>query len=112
MWMDWLVLEVGPDLGVCFWQLCRTPAERRDLAAVSAAAARVGPIWAIADAQLAGSAFIAGDRLTIGDIPLGCAWWRYSNLPIERPSLPNLERWGRSLQERGPYRANVALPLT
>ncbi|MFO1070677.1 MAG: glutathione S-transferase family protein [Geminicoccaceae bacterium] len=112
MWMDWMVLNPGPDLGTCFIQLCRTPADKRDMAAVREAAARLGPVWAIADAALAGRDCIAGDRLTIGDIPLGCAWWRYSNLPIERPVLPHLERWGRALLERGPYRANVVLPLT
>ena len=56
--------------------------------------------------------FVAGEQLTIGDIPVGCHYWRYSNLDVERPSLPNLDRWFASLKERQAYQQQVMIPLT
>ena len=38
MWMDWMATTVVPDSGVPFWQLVRTPADKRDMPAVAAAA--------------------------------------------------------------------------
>jgi glutathione S-transferase len=44
--------------------------------------------------------YLAGDTLTIGDIPMGCSIWRWMALPIERPKLPNVERWFGALTHR------------
>jgi glutathione S-transferase len=33
-------------------------------------------------------------------------------LPIERPALPNVERWFKALTERPAYKKTVMLPLT
>ena len=112
VWMDWQQTTIQPDMTPIFWNLVRTPR----------AAARHGggegrgpadrPLWQILDRHLADRRFVAGDTLTMGDIPVGCHWWRYANLPVEKPSLPNVERWGKELQERDGYRREVALPLT
>jgi glutathione S-transferase len=48
----------------------------------------------------------------MGDIPLGCAVWRWMALPIERPPLPNVRRWFDALSQRPAYRKAVMLPLT
>lgn len=112
MWMDWMATTLVPDLTVVFWQLIRTPVEQRDMPAVAAAAKRLGPIWSILDAHLAGRRFVGGDRLTMGDIPVGVAYWRWRSLDIDRPELGNLARWGGELQGSDAYRTHVMLPLT
>ena len=56
--------------------------------------------------------FVAGDRFTMGDIPVGAACYRYYQLAIERPKLAAIEAWYGRLQERAPYRTHVMLPLT
>lgn len=112
MWMDWATTTVIPALGPAFMQLVRTPAEKRDMAVVTSAAARLGPIFALLDDHLAHTPFVAGDHLTIGDIPLGCAFWRYQNLDIDRPSLPNCQLWYQNLKARDAYRHHVMLPVT
>ena len=111
-WMDWMVTTLMPDMTIAFWQTIRTPAEKRDMPAVEAAAKRLGPIWRLLDDHMGDRRFVAGAGLTMGDIPVGCAYWRYVNLPIERPGLPNLDIWYRSLKEREPYRRHVMLPVT
>jgi glutathione S-transferase len=112
MWMDWAVTTVMPELGPAFMQLVRTPAGKRDMAVVAAAAARLGPVFALLDDHLAHSPYVGGEALTIGDIPLGCAFWRYQNLDLERPPLPNCQLWYQSLKARDAYRRHVMLPLT
>ena len=111
-WMDWQQTTLQPDLSPIFWNLVRTPEPQRDMAAVRAAAERIGRSWQILDRHLAERRFVAGDQLTMGDIPVGCAWWRYANLAVEKPDLPNLARWGGELQAREGYRREVMLPLT
>jgi glutathione S-transferase len=112
MWMDWQVATLLPDMTVVFWGLVRTPEAERDHAAIAAAAKRLGTTWRILDEHLASRRFVAGDRLTMGDIPVGAGCYRYHELPIERPSLPNLASWYERLKERAPFREHVMLPLT
>ena len=58
------------------------------------------PIWQIALT----SAAIASPW---GDIPLGCVAYRYFNVDVDRPALPNVEAWYQRLAERAPYRDHV-----
>ena len=111
-WMDWQLTIVQPAIFPVFHGLVRTPAEKRDMAAIEAGAQRLVAAMRILDAHLAGRAFVAGDALTMGDIPAGCACWRYANLAIERPDLPNILAYRARLEARPGYRAHVMLPLT
>lgn len=56
--------------------------------------------YQILDQHLADNAYLAGDTLPMGDIPMGTVTYRYMTLDIERPSLPNVERWYQALTER------------
>lgn len=111
-WMDWATASFAPPFTNVFLPLVRFPPEKRDPAAIAAAAAECGKLLAIVDQALAGRPFLGGDRLTVGDIPLGCAAYGYFNLPIERPSLPNVEAWYQRLTERKAYQDAVMIPLT
>ncbi len=64
------------------------------------------------DRHLEGTAFVAGDSLTMGDIPVGCATYRYLSLNIARPELPHLARWYDALSARPAFRTHVMVPLT
>ncbi len=112
MWMDWSTTVVLPDLTPAFMQLVRTPPEQRDRALIDACAARLADAFRLLDDHLGHTPFVAGDDLTIGDIPLGCCFWRYQNLDIDRPGLPNCQLWYQHLKTRDPYRRHVMLPLT
>jgi len=111
-WMDWQIGTINVDLGPVFLGLVRTTAEKRDMAAIDAAVARLATAWSILDDHLASRRYVAGNVLTMGDIPVGCAYWRYISLDIRRPPLPNLQLWFQALKERDPYRHNVMLPLS
>jgi len=111
-WMDWQQTTLGPEMRIVFWGLVRTPAERRDRRAIDAALAQLRELWARLDAHLASRAFVAGDALTIGDIPIGVMCHRYYALDIERPRLDHLAAWYARLTARPAFRADVMLPLS
>lgn len=54
---------------------------------------------------------LLGDNLSLADIPAGTALYRYFELEIERPSLSNVERWYRALQQRPAYREHIMVPF-
>jgi glutathione S-transferase len=110
-WMDWQLTVLQPLIGPIFIDLIRTPPERRDMAAITASADRLGQAMLILDGHLASRPFVAGDQLTMGDIPVGCVCWRYANLDIARPDLPSIAAYRARLEARAGYRAHAMLPL-
>lgn len=111
-WMDWQTTTVWPNFRAVFWGLVRTPPERRDMTAIEAAQKKTGEILSFLDAHLAERDYVAGNRLTMGDIPLGTVVFRWMALDIERPPLKNLAAWYDRLAARPAYRKNVMLPLS
>lgn len=111
-WMDWIITTVIGDLNTVFRGLIRTPTAERDMAEVEAATKRMDPNWDILEHHLAGRPFIAGDRLTMGDIPAGAACYRYFALDIARPERPSLEAWYRRLSQRPAFQEHVMIPLS
>ncbi|WP_159715698.1 glutathione S-transferase family protein [Geminicoccus flavidas] len=111
-WMDWQQTIVQPSLSPLFLGLIRTPEAQRDQVALQAAAARLHEVLALLDAHLRERTFIAGDELTMADIPLGAAVNRYLHLPIERPALPSLQAWHERLVARACFRSHVMIPLS
>ena len=63
------------------------------------------------DGMLQTRQFLLGDRLSLADIPIGTALYRYFELDIERPELPNVSAWYRRLQQRPAYREHVMIPF-
>ena len=107
-WMDWAATTVQPDIiTTCFWGLIRTPAAERNVPAIEAAAKRAGERLAILDTVLKDRDYIGGMRLSMADIPIGSLMYRYFDLPITRPSLPNVEAWYARLTARPAYIKNV-----
>ena len=114
-WMDWQLSTLAQGMGYLFWGLVRNSKAHQDPDEQMAAATTVAQQWAMVDSALSDRAYLAGDAFTMGDIPLGCFMYRWSNLPnmpSERPKLPNLDAWYQRLQSRAPYRERVMLPLT
>lgn len=111
-WMDWKLTTVHPHLHVCFWGLIRTPEADRDMAAITQAAKDLGQVWQILDDHLADKAFVSGDSLTMGDMPVGAAFYRYASLPIEQPTLPHIAAWYDRLKTRTAFQNHVMIPVT
>jgi len=111
-WMDWTTSTVAPVMTPLFWGLIRTPAEKRDNAAIEGHRLEMEKLAAILDARLKGRQYLCGDTLTMGDIPIGCFIYRWYALPIERGEHPHLRAWYERLAARSAFREHVMLPLT
>ena len=111
-WMDWQQTTLAPDMFPVFWGLVRTPPEKRDLGAIKAAGERLAASFALLDKHLSAREYVAGHELTMGDIPVGCAYWRYSKLDVPKPRLAACDAWHQRLQERPGFRQHVAMPLS
>jgi len=111
-WMDWQATTFWPAFRPLFWNLVRTPPDQRDQAAMEESRLKTAEILAYLDAHLRNRSYIVGDALTMGDIPLGCAIWRWVGLPIDRPELANVQRWFESLGTRPAFSKIVMQTLT
>jgi len=111
-WMDWQQTALIPALRPLFWQLVRTPAADRDPAVIEAMREACAKHVAVLDGHLASHDFVAGDAFSMGDIPVGCAAYRWLAFDIDRPAAPNVERWYQRLTERDGYRKHVVKPMT
>jgi len=111
-WMDWAQTALQPDflIGV-FWGFYRTPEPQRNWPAIKERIAKTARHVQLLDRWLADRPFMLGDALTLADIPIGAHLYRYFNLEIERPAVPNVEAWYRRLKERPAYRAHVMIPF-
>jgi glutathione S-transferase len=110
-WMDWAFTFQNAMRDV-FWGLIRTPPEKRDMKAIEAGAKRSAEVIQVLEQFLEGRPFVAGERFTMGDIPIGCEVQRYMRVPIERPRAPNVEAWFERLRARPPFLKIVDVALT
>jgi len=111
-WMDWATAQVQPVMTPVFWNLIRTPAEKRNYAAVAENTVATHRTMEVLDWGLTRRPYLGGGSLTIGDIVAGVWVHRWYALPIERPDLPRVQAYYERLQERSAYRLHVAQPLS
>ena len=111
-WMEWQSTNYTPAMWGAFWQLIRTPAEKRDAALVESSRAKTEKLSGILDAHLASREFLAGESFSAADIVVGCAAHRWLNLPLARESRPNLERWYARMKARPGSRQVTSLALS
>jgi glutathione S-transferase len=113
MWMDWQLTVMGPSITPVFWQMIRTPVDKRDPNVIAASKEKTIAAARIMDEQLGRTPYLAGDDFSYGDIPLGIMIYRYVQLIPERPATANLDRWYAAISARPAFKAQVgAVPLT
>jgi glutathione S-transferase len=109
-WMDWAFSFQG-SVRDAFWNLIRTPPEKRDAQAIEKARVKSGEMARILDAALAGRMYVA-EAFSMGEIPIGCEVQRWIRLPMERPRLPHLDAWFERLCARTAFKKIVDIPLS
>lgn len=111
-WMDWAQTALQPAfLGGVFWGYYRTPEALRDDAAIARSVAATHACLRLLDDALAAQPYLGGGALGLADIPAGTALYRYFELDIPHPPLPNLSAWYERLQARPAYREHVMVPF-
>jgi len=107
-WAEWSKINIALGFTMpVFWQVVRTPAERRDPAAIARAVTALETKLRIAEDRLARHAWLVGEDFTLADIQFGHCLYRYYDIDIARGALPALRRYYDRLTERPAYRAHV-----
>lgn len=110
-WMEWCKTTPYPQYIGLFWAMVRTEPDNRDAGVIATRSESLGKALKILDAQLADRAYIAGDRLTMADIPFGPMAYRYFNLEVARPDLANVTAWYGRLCDRPAFQDHVMIPF-
>ncbi len=107
MWAEWAQLNACRHITALFWAVVRTAPSKRDPAQIASHLRATLDGLAIAEAELGKRAFLAGETLSIADIVFAHTLYRYFTMEIERPALPNTERYYRAMTERPAYAEHV-----
>jgi glutathione S-transferase len=110
-WMDWMLAALNTPYLAMFKDAKKPAAARApDFAAQSADLVEQ---LKILDGHMAGKTWFALDRLTLADIALAPVVKRCLEFPIERPALPEIERWANAIASRPAFAvATGAKPST
>ena len=110
-WMDWHKTTLYPPYIDLVWAIVRTePALRSEMQIAEPKRATESALQVL-DAQLAKTAFVVGENLTMADVPLGALIYRYLQLEIDRPRLPHIEAWYQRVFSRAAYQEHVMFPF-
>lgn len=111
-WMDWSQTSLQPAfLTGVFWGFYRTPPELQDRTSIETSIGLCSQYFRLLDQVLSDRPFLAGDSLTLADIPAGTNLYRYFELEIEKPHVPNVEAWYERIKHRAAYREHVMIPF-
>ena len=111
-WMDWQLSTLGPAFTPMFFGLVRMSEAERDPDAIEASRAQTAKLFSFMDRQLDGRDHLVADTLTMADIPFLGFIYRWHEMDIERPPLPNLDAWYQRLCERETFRKHIMIGLS
>lgn len=108
-WTDWTATTFQPAWISVFWLLVRTPAAKHDGAAIDRAIKASIRCYSMLDRRLGEAPFLGGEGLTYADIVAGASMYRWMTMPVDRPSMPNLEAWYARLDARPAFRKAICV---
>ena len=111
-WMDWQQTTLNPAGRNAFVQLLRVAPEKRQPQLVEDSVAQTEPLLRMLDAHLARQPFMAGDALTMADLPIACEIHRWRGTPVAQVELPHVDRWYTGIRGRDAARGVLDLPLS
>jgi glutathione S-transferase len=110
-WMDWQFSYADAQRDA-FLHLVRHAPEDRDPARIARSAQQSAAMMARIERALDEHPWLSGPAFGLGDIPMGVYVHSWMTLDIERPAMPNVERWYAALKARPGYASQVMIPLT
>lgn len=114
-WMDWQLVTLWPTLRGAFLGLTRTPEAERNMDAIKKSYADASALLKIVETQLNQHAFVTATGFTLADIVIALSVDRWIGLSEQfpdvtgqRPPLPALEVWFKTLSKRASFQATIA----
>ncbi len=109
MWMEWFQSSVYSSFQTVFHQTVKLPNVERNVDVLKRAQDDIFRQFALYDSVLESSAYINGDQLTLGDIPMAACLYRYFTMNIDRPDYTQISRYYKCLMQRPAFRENVMI---
>lgn len=109
-WMDWQLTTLINPVNTLFLPLIRAPGTG-DPQNFEAARLACEANFGLLDELLSRQAFVTGDAFGMADCAIAPVVHRWLSLPLERPALPNLQRWYEIICAR-PSAKVLELPLS
>ena len=106
-WMDWQLFALNSTVGFIFRETTRKEEADWDQDAIAEAKQAAIVYIKMLDAHLADRPFVAGENLTMGDIPVGFFINRWKLLDLDHPALANLDAWHDRLKARPGYKTHI-----
>lgn len=97
-WMDWASLAFSVPFRDIFWNSVRATPEQRSETEIQRGLEQAGQLLRIVDQTLAQQPFLSGERLGIGDIPLGTQLQALRTLPYKVDDIPHVDAWYERLR--------------
>ena len=111
-WMDWANQTLSPAHRVILFGLVRTPAEKRDMAAIEAGSQVCDNLFAILDNALADQPWFSGAEFGTADIAVAPFIYNLFNVGLSWTPRPHLEHWYQQLTERPAFQKVVMIPVS
>jgi glutathione S-transferase len=108
-WSIWALGDLQEPLVEILIQMVFMPAEKRDMAVVEKARARVPGLLTILDKGLAGHSQVVRDTFTVADLNLVSVVGLALNLGFDLAAYPNIGKWFATIKERPSVKKYAAL---
>lgn len=108
MWAEWSKINIAANFtDPLFWGLVRMPQARRDPAKIVAGHKLLNSFLRIANEQLAQTAYLAANQLTLADIQFGHILFRYYDIDLPRTPFEHIDRYYELLTQREAFQSAV-----
>jgi glutathione S-transferase len=108
-WMDWCKSNISPNVMQVFFNQVRCEKDQQNAATIRQCTDAAINHLRVLEQHLENREYLVGDRLSIGEFPLGSIMYKYFNLDIERPNLPAIDAWYARLCERPAYQTHAMI---
>lgn len=106
-WADWTATTFQPAWIGVFMKVVRTKKDQQDPRAIAKAVENAEQCFAMMDARLAHTPYLAGEQLTYADIVAGAAMYRWTTMEIERRGFGHVDAWHARLKQRDGFKTGV-----
>lgn len=111
-WMDWQQTSLNRASGPAFVQWIRIPESQRNHDLIAQSVGATEPLLDLLNQRLQQQAFVAGEHMSMADLPIACEVHRWWGLPQNRPDWPHLERWYAHMRQQPGAAGVLDLPLS
>ncbi|AYA40739.1 glutathione S-transferase family protein [Xenorhabdus nematophila] len=110
-WMDWVSCNMFPPIKQLMINVVRTPKDQQNPEIISQILSEIESLLKMVDNTLGNQPYLSGDKFGMADIALAPLVYPWLNVEVERPSLPNLERWYQLLTKRPAFQKIVMIEI-